>query len=171
MSHISPSTPSARRPRPRRIVGWAGGVGLLAAAALLAAALIPGSHAADGDGQARSSVAGGGSPADALHREARVYGSNVAASRYGTQAAARENGVSADGRLISDLSPLKPWQFAGPVARYKAYAERWADRLGRDVTPLTAALRAGDRAAARRAWTTAFSDYLCRLRAAARRSR
>ena len=172
MSGTSPSTPLPRgaadpsgagpgdRSRSRRILVWGATVVLLALAALAAAALIPGSHSAGSSSLARSSVVAGGSPANPLHHQAKVYDSNVAASKYGTQVAARENGVNAKGQLISDLAPLRPRQFDRPVSEYRGYAERWAVSLGRDVAPLTAALRAGHRARARRDWSTAFADYL-----------
>jgi iron uptake system EfeUOB component EfeO/EfeM len=71
-----------------------------------------------------------------------------------------ENGVNGQGRYVSDLSPLAARQFARPVAQYKAYAERWARRLGAATHALTVALRGGDRTDARHVWTVAFSDYL-----------
>lgn len=168
MSGTCPSTPLARRAdhgrspgsRPRRLLRWGGAVALLAVAALLAAALIPGSHATGSDGLAAHAVATGRSGARAAHPRGTVFGSRIAANRYGTKISQLENGTNSRGQLVSDLSPLKPAQFDRPVARYKRYAEGWAVRLGHDLTPLTAALRAGDRTAARRDWMTAFSDYL-----------
>ena len=161
MSGTSSSPPLPRGGRPRRLLVWAASVALLAVAALAAAALIPGSHSGGQDGPARPSVAADGSPSDPLHARAdHVYGTSIAATKYGTAAADRENGVDTSGHLTSDLTPLAPRRFRGPVAGYRAYAERWAGTLGHDVTPLTAALRHGDRGAAREDWSTAFSDYL-----------
>jgi hypothetical protein len=134
---------------------------LLAVAALTAAALIPGSHGSSDDNLARESVAAPSARSDGSGRHlASVVDSSIPARRYGSQVAAMENGFDRSGKLVSDLSPLPVAAFDRPVAEYRRYAERWAATLGHDVTPLTAALRAGDRARARRAWETAFSDYL-----------
>ena len=89
-----------------------------------------------------------------------MFDSKVAANKYGSQVAAMENGVDSSGNYISDLSPVPVAAFDRPVAEYRRYAERWAATLGHDVTPLTVALRSGDRASAQHAWDTAFSDYL-----------
>jgi hypothetical protein len=165
MSDSSSSTalpgPGRLRPRrPGRLVLWIGAVVVLAVAALAAAALIPGSHKATENDLARRAVA---TPSSASHQPARVskvFDSKVSASKYGSQIAAMENGVDSSGNYVPDLSPVPVAAFDRPVAVYRHYAERWAATLGRDVTPLTAALRAGDRERARRDWATAFSDYL-----------
>ena len=144
-----------------RLAVWVAGVLVLALAALAAAALIPDSHATSSDaGLARRAVASGSAGASAPARETHVVDSSISAKRYGAQVAAMENGVDASGRLVSDLSPLPASAFARPVAEYRAYAERWAATLAREATPLTAALRSGDRTVARRRWQTAFADYL-----------
>lgn len=159
MSGTSPSPPLPRH-RPRRLLVWLGVVAVLALAALAAAALLPGSHSSGSDGLARRSVAAPSSKANTLHRtETSVVDSNIPAKDYGTKISQMENGVSSEGP-ISDLSPVPVRDFNRPIAEYRVYAEHWAARLGRDVRPLTAALRAGNRGAARRRWDTAFSDYL-----------
>ena len=132
---------------------------MLVVVALLAAALIPGSHSGGNGPVARRTVVSAELTANPLHRQSKVFDSRIAASKYGTQVAQRENGSDANGP-ISDLTPLRPRQFTRPENEYRHYAERWAVRLGHDVIPLTAALRAGDRARAKRDWLTAFSDYL-----------
>jgi high-affinity iron transporter len=139
---------------------WLGFVALLAVAALAAAALIPGSHTATGNDLARESVAAPSAQPHGSARVTKVFDSSVPARRYGSQVAAMENGVDRSGNYVSDLSPLPVAAFDRPVAEYRHYAERWAATLGHDVPPLTAALRARNRARARRAWELAFSDYL-----------
>jgi len=149
-----------RSRRPRRVVIWLGAVVLLAVAALVAAAVIPGSHHSVGDDAvAQRSVAAPTPSSDGPARVKKVFDSSISAKRYGTQVAQMENGYDASGP-VSDLSPLPVSAFDRPVAEYRRYAERWAATLGHDVVPLTAALRAGDRGLARRDWATAFSDYL-----------
>jgi len=139
---------------------WLGAVVLLAVAALVAAAVIPGSHHSVGDDAvAQRSVAAPTPSSDGPARVKKVFDSSISAKRYGTQVAQMENGYDASGP-VSDLSPLPVSAFDRPVAEYRRYAERWAATLGHDVVPLTAALRAGDRGLARRDWATAFSDYL-----------
>ncbi len=168
MSETSSSTalprstgPGGLRPRrPVRIAIWLGAVVLLAIAALIAAAVIPGSHHTVGEpADAQRAVA---APTPASHAPARVtkvFDSTVAANRFGTQDAARENGYDANGP-VSDLTPVRASAFDHPVAMYRRYAERWAATLGHHVVSLTVALRAGNRRLARTDWMTAFSDYL-----------
>ena len=162
----SPALPRATGPggvrprRPGRIVIWLGAVVLLAVAALVAAAVIPGSHHPVGDDAvAQRAVAAPTPSRDGPVRVKKVFDSSISAKRYGTQVAQMENGYNASGP-VSDLSPLPVSAFDRPVAVYRRYAERWAARLGHDVVPLTVALRAGNRGLARRDWATAFSDYL-----------
>jgi hypothetical protein len=165
MSETSPSTalpdPGRLGPRrPGRLVIWIGAVVLLAVAALVAAALIPGSHKSAPNDLARRAVAAPSAGSQGPAKLKKVFDSKVSASKYGSQVAAMENGVDSAGNYVSDLSPLPVAAFDRPVAEYRRYAERWAATLGRDVTPLTAALRSGDRVRAQHAWETAFSDYL-----------
>jgi hypothetical protein len=139
---------------------WLGAVALLAAAALVAAAVIPGSHHSTSENDlAQRAVAAPTPPSHAPARVNKVFDSSIPARRYGTQDAQRENGYDANGP-VSDLTPLPVSAFDHPIVMYRRYAERWAATLGRDVGPLTAALRAGNRGVARRDWATAFSDYL-----------
>ena len=90
-----------------------------------------------------------------------MFGSTIAANRYGTLIGDQENeGINAQGQLSSDLPPLSPGAFTAPVAAYKRYAERWGVKLGRAVDTLRAGLASNQRAVAQREWATAFSDYL-----------
>jgi hypothetical protein len=152
---------AGRRPsRPRRLALWLAGIVALAAIALAAAALIPGSHASNPHFSVRA-VAPHASAANLLHaRETKVLGSGISAQSYGTQISQRENGIGPDGQVASDLDPLPARYFNRPVAQYLRYAVSWSGRLGGAMATLTDRLRAGDRAGAERAWTTAFSDYL-----------
>jgi hypothetical protein len=165
----TPSSPALPRPtgpgglqprRPVRLVIWLGAVVLLAVAALVAAAVIPGSHhSVSDDPVAQRAIAAPTASGHTPARVTKVLDSSISAKRYGTQDAQRENGYDASGP-VSDLTPLPVSAFDRPVALYRRYAERWAATLGHDVVPLTAALRAGNRGLARREWATAFSDYL-----------
>jgi hypothetical protein len=168
---MSESPPSTALPRPggpggfrprrsARVAIWLGGVALLAIVALVAAAVIPGSHGSSPDDDvAVQAVAAPTSSHTGHPRVTKVFDSSISARSYGTKVAQRENGYNASGP-VSDLSPLSVSAFEHPVAVYRRYAERWAATLGHAVVPLTVALRAGNRGLARRAWATAFSDYL-----------
>jgi hypothetical protein len=165
----SPSSPALPRPtgpgglrprRPVRVVIWLGAVALLAVAALVAAAVIPGSHHSNADNAiAQRAVAAPTASSAGPARVKKVFDSSIPAKTYGTKIAQMENGYNASGP-VSDLSPVSVSAFDHPVAVYRRYAERWAATLGRDVVPLTAALRAGNRDLARHDWATALSDYL-----------
>jgi len=151
------------KPSPwRRHARLIAGVAVLAAIALIAAALIPsgGSSPSKRFGVAAvAERASTTSPGPA--RITKVFGSNIPAKNYGTKIALQENqGIDANGQLASDLSPLAPSAFNGPVAAYKRYAEGWATKLAVEVPTLSAALASGNRAASERAWSVAFSDYL-----------
>jgi hypothetical protein len=158
------SRPPGRRraPDPRRTAVRVAGLALLALLVLAAAALIPGSHSSGTTRFGVARIAPATSGANTLpYRERKVFGSNIAASRYGTLIGDQENeGVNAQGQLASDLPPLSPSAFDAPVAAYKRYAERWSVKLGQAVDTLRSGLASGDRAAAQREWTAAFSDYL-----------
>jgi hypothetical protein len=142
---------------------WAGGVVLLAIAALIAAAVIPGSHSsssADSDvAQLRIAHATTqtqrGKPL-----VTKVVDSHISAKNYGALIAAMENGVNREGQMVPDLTPVRAVRFRPVFAHYRRYAERWDDTLAAQVNTLTATLRSGDRARARTEWGTAFADYL-----------
>jgi hypothetical protein len=148
-----------RSRRPARIAIWLGAVALLAIAALVAAAVIPGSHDSSDDAVAVQAVAAPTSSHPVPARVTKVFDSSISADQYGTKIAAMENGYDSQGP-VSDLTPLPVAAFDRPVARYRHYAEHWAARLHHDVGPLRAALESGNRTDARHAWETAFSDYL-----------
>lgn len=146
--------------RPRRLALWAAAIAGLTVVALAAAALIPGSHSA-APRFSRLAVAPHSSAANQLRaRQSQIFGSKIAAARYGTQISQRENGIGPNGQIASDLDPLPPSAFRRPVAGYIRYALGVSGQLGTAVAALTAQLRAGDRGAAERAWNVAFTDYL-----------
>jgi hypothetical protein len=146
--------------RPRRLALWLAGIAALAVVAVAAAALIPGSHTTTAR-FSRLVVAPHGSGANQLTaRQTKIFGSNIAADKYGTQISQRENGIGPDGQIASDLDPLPPSAFRRPVAGYIHYALRVSGQLGSAVSSLTARLRMGDRGASERAWDVAFADYL-----------
>jgi Imelysin len=60
----------------------------------------------------------------------------------------------------SELRPLRPAAFHRPVAEYRTYAEGQARAMAAAVARLQAAIAAGDRAAAERAWFAAYDRYL-----------
>jgi hypothetical protein len=94
-------------------------------------------------------------------RITKVYGSNVPARVYGTEIADLEDqGVNTRGEMISDLSPLPARAFAGPVAAYKSYAERWTAIAEHEANVLHAALASGTRSGAQVAWRATWSAYL-----------
>ena len=137
-------------------------VAALAVIALAAAALIPSGGSNGTKRFSVAAVAGHVSTTDGLPtRITKVFGSNLAAKAYGTQVADQENeGIDVNGQLASDLSPIPPAAFDGPVGAYKAYAQRWAARLAAELPALRRALAGGGRAASERAWAVAWSDYL-----------
>jgi high-affinity iron transporter len=146
--------------RPRRLALWLAAIAALAVVAVAAAALIPGSHTTT-TRFSQLVVAPHGSGANQLTaRQAEIFGSKIAANKYGTQISQRENGIGPNGQIASDLDPLPPRAFDRPVAGYIRYALDVSGRLGSAVSSLTAQLRAGHRGAAEGAWDVAFTDYL-----------
>jgi len=137
-------------------------VATLAVIALLAAALIPSGGSSGTKRFSVAAVAGHVSTTNGLPEHiTKVFGSNISAKQYGTRIANQENqGVDANGQLASDLSPIAPSAFAGPIAAYRAYAERWTRTLAADLPALRSALAGGGRAGAERAWAVAWGDYL-----------
>lgn len=59
-----------------------------------------------------------------------------------------------------EVAPLRPAVFDRPIAAYRRYAARQATALQVPVRRLRRAVRRGDRAAARTAWTAAYRRYL-----------
>jgi high-affinity iron transporter len=94
-----------------------------------------------------------------------VVGSSIPPKQYGSEISKQQGSDTDEGTApgatpAAPLTPVSPTAFAAPVAAYRAYAERWATTLGGEVRHLSDALASGDRAAAEREWSVAFSDYL-----------
>jgi high-affinity iron transporter len=88
-----------------------------------------------------------------LHKQPlKVTGTTMSAQAAAD--AAVENGVR------PDLVPLPEDAFAGPIARYRAYAAGQARAMVRAATALRRAAARGDRAAAKRAWAESFDRWL-----------
>jgi iron uptake system EfeUOB component EfeO/EfeM len=148
--------------RPRRRQGlW-----VLTAIAVLAACTFVGSALApDGSSKAGPfavhTLAPKPAPNPLAGRLSKVYGTTIPASRYGTEVADLEDeGTNLAGEQVSELSPLSPSQFTTPEDEYRAYAQRWIGKALGGAMALQRALAGEDRAAARRAWETTWSDYL-----------
>jgi iron uptake system EfeUOB component EfeO/EfeM len=159
---MTDSTPRLPRPRSRR--RWQIALGLLVLAALAGSALAPSglfSSSASKPFSVRR-VAGAVDSSNHLARKlTKVYGTSLSAKAYGTAVGQSEDqGVNTKGQLISDLAPLPPATFRGPVRAYKRYAGRWLQRVAVDVRGLDAALAAGNRPVAEAAWRTTWSGYL-----------
>ncbi|MGD1056602.1 MAG: EfeM/EfeO family lipoprotein [Solirubrobacteraceae bacterium] len=142
------------------------GVWILGAIFVLAACTFVGSALApDGSGKAHpfsvSELAPKGAPNPLAGRLSKVYGTNIPASRYGTEIADLEDeGTNLAGEQVSDLSPIPPSEFTRPENEYRAYAQRWVTNALSGASSLGRALVAGNRAAAQAAWGVAWSDYL-----------
>jgi iron uptake system EfeUOB component EfeO/EfeM len=94
------------------------------------------------------------------------HGPQAHGTVFGTGESAQEvadsaiEGTVGPGGRRPDITPLAPAAFRGPIARYRTYAVREARTLARQTHALTAALRSGDRAGARRDWLAAYATYL-----------
>jgi hypothetical protein len=137
-----------------------GAIVALAACAVLGSALAP-----DGSSKARpfavSRLAPKSAPNPLAGRLSKVYGTDIPASRYGTEVADLEDeGTNLAGEQVSELSPLPAGQFVVPENEYRAYAQRWIAKAVSGAASLRHALVAANRAAARRAWAATWSDYL-----------
>jgi hypothetical protein len=79
-----------------------------------------------------------------------------------SEADAKRNGAAGQGGAPPppDLVPLPAGAFDGPIAQYRAYAERQLTAMLRQLAVLQGALRANRRAAARATWESAYADYL-----------
>jgi iron uptake system EfeUOB component EfeO/EfeM len=94
-------------------------------------------------------------------RLSKVYGTDIPASRYGTEIADLEDsGTNAAGEQISELSPIPSAQFDHPEHEYRLYAVRWVTRALADAASLGGALARAQREDAQRAWEATWSDYM-----------
>jgi iron uptake system EfeUOB component EfeO/EfeM len=133
---------------------------VLAACILAGAALAPGGSGKGGPFSV-AELAPKSAPNPLAGRLSKVYGTNVPASRYGTEIADLEDeGTNQAGEQVSELSPLPAAAFTTPEDEYRAYSERWIAHALADAVALAHALATGERAAAMAAWGATWSDYL-----------
>jgi iron uptake system EfeUOB component EfeO/EfeM len=134
---------------------------LAAVGVFVGSALTPSGGGSSAGAFATKQLAGKPTPNPLAGRLKKVYGTDTPASRFGEEVAAREDqGTNLAGEKVSDLSPLSPRAFDAPVAEYRRYASRWVSHALTAAVLLRHALAAGDRAAARSAWESTWSDYL-----------
>ncbi len=94
-------------------------------------------------------------------RLSKVYGTDIPASRYGTEVADLEDeGTNLQGEQVSDLTPIPPPDFDGPEHEYRVYAVRWTSQALADASALGRALASGSLGVSRRAWESTWSDYM-----------
>lgn len=86
----------------------------------------------------------------------KIAGTDRSAAEVADDAA----GTPIDGALRPELAPLPEQAFERPLARYRRYSAGQAAGMDTAVRSLSRALRAGDRVAARRAWSQAYERYL-----------
>jgi high-affinity iron transporter len=132
---------------------------LVAAVLVIAAvALVAGAVAPSGPGpqpaaalSAQSVAPGGAAPAA---RQAAIYGESAGGAEV------RRHLERHPAEAVPEVAPLPVAAFRRPIAAYRAYAGRQAEAMAAPAARLTAALRRGDRAAARAAWAAAYRRYL-----------
>jgi hypothetical protein len=150
---------------PRILPAAKPGIWILGAIVVLALCVFVGSALAP-DGSSKgpfsvSQLASKSTPNPLAGRLSKVYGTNIPASRYGTEIADLEDeGTNLAGEQISELSPIPPSAFTAPESEYRAYAQRWIANALSGASSLQRALLAGNRTAAERAWGITWSDYL-----------
>jgi hypothetical protein len=138
---------------------------IAAVAALVVCAFAGSALAPAGSSRARpfavKELAGKSTPNPLAGRLHKVYGTNIPASRYGTEIADLEdNGTNLAGEQVSDLSPVPASAFTAPENQYRSYAQGWIARAIADALVLEHALLTNHRTAAMAAWGATWSDYL-----------
>ena len=140
------------------------GAGLvgLAVIAIVAAALIPGGSNDSKSRSASRRVAPHRIPPTSCAGASRRWSAPTSRPRSSAPRSPprRTRGSPQTASRPAILCRCPPRAFAIPVAHFRAYAERWAVRLGHDLPALRGALASGSRPAAKRAWSVAWSDYL-----------
>jgi iron uptake system EfeUOB component EfeO/EfeM len=135
-------------------------VAILVACMFLGTALAPSSS---GKPQPFSvhALAGHTKPNPLAGRLSKVYGTDIPASRYGTEVADLEDeGTNTAGEQVSELSPIPPSDFNAPEHEYKIYALRWVSRALAGASALSQALQANQLASSQHAWEATWSDYM-----------
>jgi high-affinity iron transporter len=142
------------------------GLWILVAVAVLAVCTFAGSALApNGSGRSHPfsvrELAPKSAPNPLAGRLRKVYGTNIPASRYGTEIADLEDdGTNLAGEQVSELSPLPAGAFTAPEHEYRVYARHWITNALAGAASLRDALADGERAAAKLAWESTWSDYL-----------
>lgn len=157
MSHLQLSLSG----RPRRQGLWlAAAISLLATCALAGAALAPDGSSKAGPFAVKE-LARKSAPNPLAGRLKKVYGTNIPASRYGTEIADLEDeGTNLAGEQVSELSPVPAGAFRAPENAYRAYAVSWVSRALAGAAALRQDLAAGNVARGQQAWEETWSDYL-----------
>ncbi len=133
---------------------------ILVACISLGAALAPSGPSRSGPFSVVA-LAGRTTPNPLAGRLSKVYGTDIPASRYGTEIADLEDaGTNAAGEQVSDLSPIPAWKFAAPEREYRLYAVRWVSRALGDAASLGSALAGAQPRAAQHAWEATWDDYM-----------
>jgi high-affinity iron transporter len=133
---------------------------VVAVAAVLVAALLPSGGHHDARPPARpaaSRVAPSASPAVS---PGKIYNSRVSASALGQSLADEVDAGDGTRYQQSELEPLPASAFRAPVAAYRHYAIAQSRAMAVPVARLLAAVRRGDRAGAKRVWSSAYDRYL-----------
>jgi iron uptake system EfeUOB component EfeO/EfeM len=155
-----PTTPRLHRTTAgRRVLLLAFAVVILVACISLGAALAPSGPSKSGPFSVVA-LAGRTTPNPLAGRLSKVYGTDIPASRYGTEIADLEDaGTNAAGEQVSDLAPIPAWKFAVPEREYRLYAVRWVSRALGDAASLGSALAGSQLRAAQHAWEATWDDY------------
>jgi iron uptake system EfeUOB component EfeO/EfeM len=136
------------------------GVAILVVCISLGTALAP-SHSSRSRPFSVVALAGRTLPNPLAGRLEKVYGTDIPASRYGTEIADLEDsGTNAAGEQVSDLSPIPARDFDAPEREYRVYAVHWVSRALADAASLGRALTTGQVGAAQHAWEATWSDYM-----------
>jgi iron uptake system EfeUOB component EfeO/EfeM len=155
------TTRSLRRgPAGRRLLWLVLAVVILIVCVSLGSALAPSGSSSTGPFSVVA-LAGRTTPNPLAGRLSKVYGTDIPASRYGTEIADLEDsGTNAAGEQISELSPIPPAQFDNPERQYRRYAVRWVTRALAAAASLGTALATDRLGAARHAWEATWDDYM-----------
>jgi hypothetical protein len=160
MRQLPTTTRPHRRTAGRRAL-WLGiTVVILVACISLGTALAPSGSSKSGPFSVVA-LAGRTTPNPLAGRLSKVYGTDIPASRYGTEIADLEDaGTDAAGEQVSDLSPIPPRAFTLPEHEYRSYAVRWVSRALADAGALAGALAGRQPGPAQRAWEATWDDYM-----------
>jgi hypothetical protein len=105
---------------------------------------------------------GGGGSSSAAGRTTRTTPHQIGAIQAYSEADARRNGAAGKGGAppVTELVPVSPAAFGGPIARYKLYSAGQLQSMLGYIARLRSALQAHQPAAARAAWRGAYEHWL-----------